>query len=148
MAKVKIIAHCLLVVVMSLLINESGKAMATIEDEACASEDWVECGKSIGNSIYYADSWRKDGTVSFLGHKCVGRINSRFFAFRWVWDGKFECPTIMDAVAGRSTTQDSRALALRTAIQKFAIKNIKLPAFARLYSKSDDYNPALYEGSQ
>jgi len=87
-----------------------------VDLSSCISQNWVGCAASIGRSIFSLHRWGDDNNINIGPYPCVGNFKGRISKWKWVWDGKFKCPTLAN-VEGRSSGWKSRQGSIEHAIE-------------------------------
>jgi len=73
---------------------------------------------SLGSKKYSLHRWGKDNYINIGPYPCVGNVNGHLSKWKWVWAGKFKCPTLANVEGrGRLVGWKSRQGAIKHAIQ-------------------------------
>ncbi|CAF0967661.1 unnamed protein product [Brachionus calyciflorus] len=83
--------------------------------------DWKQLAIDAAKHIYSLHKWSDYKEIDFIGYKCSGQIKGRIHKLKWVWDGKFKCPSLT-AIEGSSRGFKSRSGAIENAIIDFVQK--------------------------
>jgi len=87
-----------------------------VDLSSCATGQWLGCAASIGKTIFGLHRWGDNNKISIGPYACVGNFKGRISKWKWVWDGKFKCPTLAN-VEGTSSGYKSRNGAIEHAIE-------------------------------
>jgi len=100
-----------------LLIGVVGwTAAQNVDLSSCNSENSVGCAASTGRTIFSLPFWWDNNNIRIGPYLCVFSLKGRISHWKWVWDGKFKCPTLAN-VEGSSSGWKSRQGAIEHAIE-------------------------------
>ncbi|CAF0921262.1 unnamed protein product [Brachionus calyciflorus] len=75
----------------------------------------------VAKHVFRLHKWSDHKEIDFIGHKCVGQVKGRIRKLKWVWDGKFKCPSLT-GIEGSGRGFKSRNGAIEHAIIDFVKK--------------------------
>ena len=97
----------------------------------CYSQSWVSLAGSLATTIVGLHNWSDGMAYNLMGYSCKAQIKGRFHRLKWVYDGKFICPSWTPLVG------ESRHLMSKNGATEHAIRDFVNKAFQSNLITSD-----------
>jgi hypothetical protein len=116
--------HKLIAILCVISLMTPCLSAADVDLTACLSFNWAACGISVGTGLYkkYYGTWQDSQDISAFGTTCKSQFKGSFYQWKWVWGGKFWCPSLSETIQGESENYASRDGAIEHALQDYVTK--------------------------
>jgi len=78
----------------------------------------------LAQQLISIHQWNDGTTADFMGYQCTSGVKGRIHSLKWVWDGRFSCPS-WTSITGNSRGFTGRSGAIEAAIKDFITKALE-----------------------